>query len=417
MSVTSKPGSAGVCPFHAGGKPPPFETLREHPLNPPEQLKLLRQKRGPSKVTLWDGSEAWIATHYEDVREVLGDPRFSTVTTRPGYPFVSRQRRDVLINGRPNFTFFDPPDHTRFRRMLARLFTVERFAQMRPFVQQIVDDLIDSMEKNGAPAPFVENFALEVPVRVLAHLVGIPKEGQELFLQAGKDRFDLGGDPTLSHNSGEALWSYLDNLLAEHERNPGDGDDVITRLVVDQVKPGKFTRDEAILIINQLLVAGFDTTAATIAIGALALLENPEQLAKLKADPSKVENAVHEILRYATILQFHSSRAAKEDVEIGGELIKAGEGVIALLHAANRDPDEFANPDKFDIDRDAAHHVAFSYGIHQCLGQSLARLELQVVFGTLIRRLPNLRLAQRFQDIEFAKHSLAYGPQEFLVAW
>lgn len=417
MSATSKPGSAGVCPFHSGDKPPPFEMLREHPLNPPEQLKRLRAKRGPSKVTLWDGSEAWIATHYEDVREVLGDPRFSTVTTRPGYPFVSRQRRDVLINGRPNFTFFDPPDHTRFRRMLARLFTVERFALMRPFVQEIVNDLIDSMEKSGAPAPFVENFALEVPVRVLAHLVGIPKEGQDLFLQAGKDRFDLGGDPGLSHNSGEALWSYLDNLLAEHERNPGDGDDVITRLVVDQVKPGKFTRDEAILIINQLLVAGFDTTAATIAIGALALLENPDQFEKLKADPSKVENAVHEILRYATILQFHSSRAAKEDVEIGGELIKAGEGVIALLHAANRDPAEFADPDKFDIERDAAHHVAFSYGIHQCLGQSLARLELQVVFGTLVQRLPSLRLAQRFEDIEFAKHSLAYGPQEFLVAW
>lgn len=411
-----------ACPFHAGTNtekvaPPDFAIVREHPLNPPEQLKELRERPGPSKVRLWDGSETWVATHYEDVREILGNPAFSTVTTRKGYPFVSAQRQDILINGRPNFTFMDPPEHTKFRRTLARMFTVERFSRERPFIQKIVDDLLDDMEKKGPPADFVNSFALEVPVRVLANLVGIPLEGQELFLQAGKDRFDLSADPSLSHGSGEALWNYLDDLLAQQERNPGDGDEVITRLVVDAIVPGKFTRDEALLVINQLLVAGFDTTASTIAIGTLALLQNPDQFEKLRSDPSKVENAVHEILRYATVLQFHSSRAAKEDVEIGGQLIKAGEGVLALLHGANRDPKEFPDPDKFDIDRDAAHHLAFSFGIHQCLGQSLARLELQIVFATLLERFPNLRLAQPLSDIEFMTFSLAYGPHSFLVEW
>ncbi|MBT1157159.1 cytochrome P450 [Aminobacter anthyllidis] len=415
-SAEAAPMASG-CPFHAAATAPDFAILREHPLHPPEQLKDLRQRPGPTKVRLWDGSETWIATHYEDVREVLADPRFSTVTTRPGYPFVSQQRRDVLVNGRPNFTFMDPPDHTKFRRTMARMFTVERFSRMRPFVQTVVDDLFDAMERKGAPANFVDDFALQVPVRVLAQLVGIPKEGQELFLQAGKDRFDLSGDATLSHGSGEVLWNYLDSLLAENERTPGDGDEVITRLVVDQIATGKFSRDDAILVINQLLVAGFDTTASTITMGTLALLENPDQFAKLKSDQAAVENAVHEILRYASVLQFHSSRVAREDVEVGGKLIKAGEGMLALLHAANRDPAEFPEPDKFDIERHAAHHVAFSYGIHQCLGQSLARLELQVVFSTLAKRFPNLRLVKPLNEIEFAAHSLAYGPHEFQIEW
>jgi cytochrome P450 len=421
MSITASPNNDSGCPFRAAAIPaegvPEFQMLREHPLHPPSQLNVLRRQRGPSLVRLWDDSTTWVATHYDDVREILGDPRFSTVTHRPGYPFVSAQRRDILLNGRPNFTFMDPPEHTKFRRMLARLFTVDRFARMRPAIQNIVDRKCDILMAQEQPADFVNTFAFGIPVEVLALLVGIPQEGQDLFLEAGEARFDLGGDASYSHSTGEVLWEYLNDLFARSEEAPGDGEDIVTRLVVEQVLPGKLSREEAILVVNQLLVAGFDTTASTIAMGTLALLENPEQFALLRTEPDRVQAAVHEILRYAAVLQFHASRAATEDVEIGGRLIRAGEGVLALLHAANRDPAEFPDPDVFDIRRDATHHLTFSFGIHQCLGQSLARLELQVAFATLAKRFPNLRLAKPLKDIEFMALGLAYGPRSFLVEW
>jgi cytochrome P450 len=419
MGDTSPRRETTACPYHAmhaDEAVPAFKIEREHPLDPPSQVALLREK-GLSKVKLWDGSETWLATRYEDVRNILGDTRFSTVTTRPGYPFVSAARKEILINGRPNFTFMDAPEHTKFRRMMARMFTVERFEKLRPYVETVVEGLLDELEQHSAPVDFVAHFSNELPVRILAKLVGIPKEGQEIFLDAGKKRFDLAGNPGLSHDTGEVLWRYLDNLLAEQERNPGTGEEVITKLVVEQIQPGKISRDDAILVINQLLVAGHDTTANTIAIGTLALLRNRHQFELLRRDPSKIGNAVNEILRYATILQFHASRAATEDVQVGGQTIKAGEGVIALLHGANRDASEFNDPDKFDIERDASHHMAFSYGIHQCLGQSLARLELGVVFNSLAKRFPNLRLTQPVHEIDFATFSLAYGPLSFDVEW
>lgn len=422
MPASPKPEDSASCPFHDGrtGKfadIPDFQILREHPLNPPGQLNLLRQAKGLSRVRLWDGSETWVASHYDDVREVLGNPAFSTVTHRKGYPFVSAQRRDVLLNGRPNFTFMDAPEHTRFRRMLARMFTVDRFARMRPAIEAIVEARCDALENSPQPADFITTFAHEIPVRVLAELVGIPEEGIALFLHAGKTRFDLSGEAAASHATGEVLWSYLDRLLAEREALADPGENVMGQLITQQLRTGQFQRDELILVINQLLVAGFDTTAASIAIGTLAFMTNPDQFALLKYDPARVEKAVHEVLRYATILQFHASRAAKEDVMIGDQLVREGEGVLALLHAANRDPAVFADPDRFDIERDAAHHMAFSFGIHQCLGQSLARLELQVVFLALARRFPGLRLARPLEEIDFAAHGLAYTPTTMPVFW
>lgn len=422
MSVSTFTDDVTGCPFHTAARTqdetiPDFQIPRENPLNPPEQIRKLRERKGLSKVRLWDGSETWVATHYDDVREVLGNPAFSTVTSRKGYPFVSAQRRDVLLNGRPNFTFMDAPDHTKFRRMLAKMFTVDRFARMRTAIEQIVNTQCDILENSPQPADFIDKFALEIPVRVLANLVGIPEEGIALFLEAGKNRFDLSGDSATSHASGEVLWSYLDGLLAEREKIEGHGEDVIGRLIVEQLRPGKLTRDEAILVINQLLVAGFDTTAASIAMGTLAFLTHPEQYELLKADSTRIEKAVHEVLRFASILQFHASRAAKEDSVIGDQIVRQGEGVLALLHAANRDPAEFSNPDAFDIERDSAHHLAFSFGIHQCLGQSLARLELQVVFRALAERFPDLRLAQPLEEVEFAVYGLAYTPHALPVTW
>lgn len=415
MTVGTTKKSA--CPFHQDGHPDEFCLRREYPLDPPGQVRQLRAAARISKVRLWDGSEAWVATHYDDVREILGDPRFSTVTSREGYPFVTQQRRDVLLHGRPNFTFMDAPEHTKFRRMLARLFTLERFERLRPFMQETVDLLLDELAAVGPRVDFIEKFAIRLPLRVLSKVVGVPFESEALFIEAASTRVDLGADPALSHRSGEVLWRYLDDLIAERENNTGDGDDVITHLVIEQIRPGKITREEAVLIVNQLLIAGYDNTANAIAMGTLALLQNLDQFDLLCREPALVPAAVNEVLRYATTPQFHASRAAKEDIKVGGQIIRKGEGVIALLHGANRDPVEFADPDRFDIRRDAAHHLSFSYGMHQCLGQSLARLELQLVFKALAERFPSLRLAVPIDEIPFAALGLAYGPTALPVEW
>ncbi|MBX9451534.1 MAG: cytochrome P450 [Mesorhizobium sp.] len=411
--------SKNGCPFSSGAAPEveDFSFVRESLLDPPSQVARLRAQRRLSKVRLWDGSTTWLATHYEDVRAILGDPRFSTVTKRDGYPFVTQQRKEVLLSGRPNFTFMDAPEHTRFRRALTPLFTVSRLERMRPAIQQIVDDLLDEMAAAEAPYDLVENFTIRMPIRVLLQVTGVPPESEDLFITAAKERVDLSGEADVSHRSGEVLWSYLDSLLAEREESPGEADDIVTRLILDQVLPGKISREDAVLIVNQLLIAGFDNTANTISLGALALLSSPEQARRLREDPAMIASAVNEILRYSTTPQFHASRAATEDVEVGGQVIRAGEGVLALLHAANRDPAEFPEPDRFDIGREAAHHMTFSYGMHQCLGQSLARLELQIAFLSLLRRFPGLRLSQPVEDLEFHVYGLAYGLHRLPVAW
>jgi cytochrome P450 len=207
----------------------------------------------------------------------------------------------------------------------------------------------------------------------------------------------------------------MDKLLADKERNPGE--DLLSRLVVEQIRPGHLAREDAVGMARALLLAGHDTTATQISAGVLTLLQHPDQLAELKRDPSLYRPAVEEILRYFTITQHNAPRVAIQDVEIAGVTIKAGEGVIASVSAANRDPSVFENPDAFDIHRQADHHVAFAYGVHQCLGHALARLELQIVFQTLFERLPNLHVTAPLEQLRFKTDSLTYGVEALPVAW
>jgi cytochrome P450 len=210
---------------------------------------------------------------------------------------------------------------------------------------------------------------------------------------------------------------YLDRLITEKLKHPGNRDDLISRLVTSQVVPGHMTREEALATIELLLMGGHETTANMIALGTLSLLTHPEQKDALVADPSLVGNAVEEMLRYHTIVHYNGPRVAMEDVDVNGTLIRKGEGVLALITAANRDPASFADPDAFDIRREARHHVAFSFGIHQCLGQPLAPAELQIVFSTLFQRLPKLRLTVPVDEIKFRYDAFVYGVDALPVTW
>ncbi|MEM5341442.1 cytochrome P450 [Paraburkholderia azotifigens] len=392
--------------------------MRRCPFAPPPEYAEIREKEGLSKVTMPDGSEAWIATRYDDVRAILGDPRFSTAPSTPGYPFIAPARAALLkAEYPPTIIRMDAPQHTKYRRMLSKEFMVHHIEAMRPELQKTVDTLLDEFIAKGSPADLFEDFALTVPTTVISRMLGVPYEDREFFQERSKAKLDLTADPEVPVRAGAEMREYLDRLITEKMAHPGNRSDLISRLVTSQVVPGHMTREEALATIELLLMGGHETTANMIALGTLSVLMHPEQKDALVADPSLVRNTVEEMLRFHTIVHYNGPRVAMEDVEVGGTLIRKGEGVLALITAANRDPKAFDNPDQFDIHRPALHHVAFSYGVHQCLGQPLARAELQIVFTTLFQRLPKLRLAVPVEDLKFRYDAFVYGVDALPVEW
>jgi cytochrome P450 len=396
----------------------PAFPMRRCPFAPPPEYAEIRENEGLSRVTMPDGSLAWIATRYDDVRAILGDSRFSTVPSTPGYPFIAPARAALLKNEfPPTIIRMDSPEHTKYRRMLSKEFMVHHIEAMRPELQQTVDTLLDEFIAKGSPADLFEDFALTVPTTVISRMLGVPYEDRDFFQERSKAKLDLTADPEVPIRAGAEMREYLDRLITEKMVHPGNRSDLISRLVMSQVVPGHMTREEALATIELLLMGGHETTANMIALGTLSLLTNPDQKDALVADPSLVRNTVEEMLRFHTIVHYNGPRVALEDVEVAGTLIKKGEGVLALVTAANRDPKAFAEPDKFDIRRPALHHVAFSYGVHQCLGQPLARAELQIVFSTLFQRLPTLRLAVPVEEIKFRYDAFVYGVDTLPVEW
>jgi len=396
----------------------PAFPMRRCPFAPPPEYAEIRKNEGLSRVTMPDGSLAWIATRYDDVRAILGDSRFSTVPSTPGYPFIAPARAALLKNEfPPTIIRMDSPEHTKYRRMLSKEFMVHHIEAMRPELQQTVDILLDEFIAKGSPADLFEDFALTVPTTVISRMLGVPYEDRDFFQERSKAKLDLTADPEVPIRAGAEMREYLDRLITEKMAHPGNRSDLISRLVMSQVVPGHMTREEALATIELLLMGGHETTANMIALGTLSLLTNPDQKDALVADPSLVRNTVEEMLRFHTIVHYNGPRVALEDVEVAGTLIKKGEGVLALITAANRDPKAFDEPDKFDIRRPALHHVAFSYGVHQCLGQPLARAELQIVFSTLFQRLRTLRLAVPVEEIKFRYDAFVYGVDTLPVEW
>jgi cytochrome P450 len=371
-----------------------------------------------AKVVMSDGTPAWMLTRYDDVKATLADNRFSTSPKQPGYPFLSPSRAAQLIHEDPAALIrLDAPEHNRQRRMFTKEFMHASVQKMRPFIQQTVDDLIDHLERTGPPCNFVEDFALALPSTVIATLLGVPLEDNEYFQERAQAKLDLAADPEVPLRAGREMREYLDALMTAKMADLDAHDDLISRFIADQLLPGHMTREQALITIELLLMGGHETTANMIALGTLSLLLHPDQRDALVADPSLVGAAIEEMLRFHTIIHYNGARVALEDIEVGGRTIHKGEGVLALIAAANRDPLRFPDPDAFDISREARHHLAFSYGIHQCLGQQLARLEMEIVFTTLFQRLPTLRLAVPEAELVFNFDQFVYGVQSLPLTW
>lgn len=386
------------------------------PFDPPDEFAWLRREAPISRVRLWDGKQVWFVTRYEDVRMVLSDPRFSSDMTNPGFPTHSA---GIAATRRKHRTFLnmDDPEHALHRRMLTRDFMIKRVESLRPKIAAHVESLLDEFSARPRPADLVTHFALPVTSSVISELLGVPYSDHEFF--QAQSSIVVSGEvgPEQALDAYEQLREYMRGLVELKRREPKP--DVITHLV-ELEGQGAITVDEVLNILRLLIGAGHETTANMIALGTLALLENPGQLAAFKQAEScaQIAGAVEELLRYLTITHFGRRRVATEDVEVAGQLVRAGEGVIAANDSANRDPDAFdGDPDVLDLTRDSRHHLAFGYGVHQCLGQPLARIELQVVYPALFRRLPELRVAVPRDELPFKTHMVFYGLFALPVEW
>lgn len=391
----------------------PMPRAARCPFDPPPGLKELQDQGPLAKVRLWDGSEPWLVTRYAEQRALLGDARVSSDIDRPGFPPKAGSEGG---EGKLSFIMMDDPEHARLRRLVTAPFAIKKVEALRPAVQRIVDGLIDDLLAGPQPVDLVEAFALPIPSLVICELLGVPYEDHEMFQSNTKTMVSSAATPEQRGVATREIAGYLATMIGKRLADPRD--DLLSS-IAGRITTGELDHQQATEMALLLLIAGHETTANMIALGTAALLEHPEQLALLREndDPELVASAVEELLRYLNITHQGRRRAVTEDIEIAGEVIKAGEGIIVVNEIGNRDPEAFEDPDRLDITRDARRHVAFGFGIHQCLGQPLARMELQVVYGTLYRRIPTLRLACDVQDVKFKHDAFIYGVHELPVAW
>ncbi|MFD7597808.1 cytochrome P450 [Kitasatospora sp. NPDC059812] len=375
------------------------------PFDPPAELTDARRHGPISRYTHPGGAAGWLITGYELVRSVLADPRFSS---RKELINVG----DFEIPPAPpgEFLLMDDPQHGRYRKPLVGKFTVRRMRLLAERIEQITAECLDAMEAAGPSADLVTAFAKPIPAIVICELLGVPYEDRGSF-QEQIDSFVNGetSDEELIA-AYTATQRYLAELVAAKRANPTD--DVLSDLMDSDL-----TDEELRGVSLILLAAGLDTTANMLALGTFALLQNPAQLADLRADPTLTGRAVEELLRYLSVAKSFM-RTALEDVEVGGQTIKAGTTVILSYNTANRDPERFADPHVLDFRRQYGGHLAFGHGVHQCLGQQLARVELSVAITALVKRFPTLRLAVPAEEVGLRPETAdIYGVKSLPVTW
>ncbi|HUR07919.1 MAG TPA: cytochrome P450 [Nonomuraea sp.] len=397
---------------------PTFPQQRGCPLGLAPEYSRLRTEEPISRVRMPSGEAVWLITKYEYVRQILGDSRVSADRMAPGFPvLLAFPNREAMRKvGGKSLNSMNPPEHTFHRRILISEFTVKQIRKLRPRIQEIVDACIDNLLQSDKPVDLVSTLSMPLPSQLICDLLGVPYGDREFFEKRTKIMLSRKTAAPEKGQTLQELLGYLHELIARKE-NEDDGG-LICRLINRYREAGSYERHTVLTLVALLLTAGHETTSNMISLGTVALLEYPEQLAAVRRDPTLLPTAVEELLRFFTVsADVTGYRAALEDIEIGGVTIREGEGIIALGSAANRDPEVFTEPDKVDVHRGARHHLAFGFGMHQCLGQNLARVELEIALGTLFRRVPTLRLAVPLEEVSFKDDASVYGVHELPVTW
>lgn len=388
------------------------------PFAQPENVRATTRESAPlTRARIWDGSTPWLVSKYADQHALLTDPRLSIDEKLEGYPHMTRGRSIAAQHTPPLITNTDAPEHTRLRRMVNLPFTVKRTEKLRPRIQELTNGLIDEMLAGQKPVDLVQAFALPLPTIVITDMLGVSYDNREDFQHASHVLVSHEATPEESAAARAVLGRHMGAAMEAKMAEPTD--DVMSELAT-RVKAGEMTPEEALTMSIAILIAGHETSASMIALGTLALLQNPDQLEYLRSvadDRKAMAAAVEELLRYLSIVHTGVRRIATEDIEVDGTVIKEGDGIILDVAAANWDTAHFPEPDRLDLTRNARTHHAFGYGAHQCLGQNLARVELQEAFRVLFRRIPDLRLAVPAEEVEFAYEGVAYGLRSLPVTW
>jgi cytochrome P450 len=383
--------------------------------HPAPELTGLLTERPVAEVTFPDGKTGWLVTRYADVRTVLVDPRFSraAVATSPTVPQVGL---DTLSEG--SMMAMDPPEHTRLRRLVASAFTARRVEELRPRVAALVEELLDRIETMPRPVDLVEHFSLPLPVRVICDLLGVPATDLHVF-HGWSDTVmsDFGRDPREIEAAMYKLAAYFGGLIATKRAAPAD--DLVTALIAARDEEDRLSEEELVRLCFGLLIAGHETTANQINMFLLTLLRFPEELARLRAEPDTIPQAVEELMRFVQLGDSSTSlpRVTTEEVELSGVTIPAGAAVFPALTAANRDPAMFGDPDRLDLSRAVPRHLTFGAGAHHCLGAQLARMELQEALRGLLPRFPGMRVAVPDSELRFKPGMVVRSVETLPVTW
>lgn len=407
-----------MIPFTGGEEAHPLSQIpmtRQCPFSPPQEYAQFRERGEWQRVEVLDEKVVWLVSDYATVREVLSNDRFTTERGRPGFPLINESQRS-LIQSPASMVTTDEPEHSQIRRRATFAFTGKKVQALEESVDALIHRLIDDMLEAGGPLDLVTEFSLVVPSTVISGILGVPPEDHTHFHALTNEIFNLTHTFEQVDAGKRGLEAYLLSLVEQKKLEPQD--DLISKYVTDYVATGELTEYEAVSQLRTLLVAGHETTASMIALGTAYLLENPDQAEEIRqGDELYVAGAVEELLRYLTIMHRGLIRMALEDVEIAGRLVRKGEGILCSLSSANRDAKIFADADRPDFKNPRRNHVAFGFGIHQCLGQGLARMEMRKAYKALLTRIPTLRLAQPLSEIEFKESVSVYGIHSLPVVW
>lgn len=386
---------------------------------PPELEQLLRSGDSVHPLRFRGGEVGWLVTGYREARAVLNDPRFTLrpwpplLTEEPGKhaAYVEMMGQTGLLAG--EMLAMDPPEHTRLRRVLAPKFSIRSVGELAPAVEGVVARCLDELEEAGPPSDLVQAFATPIPQRMHCVLLGVPEHDIPMLEMIGETIADQELSIEEVTRATAEFRDYLEGVVARKRAEPGN--DLMTHII----ESGELTEDEVLGILVLLFIAGVDTTASMLATGTFALLCNRDQLAAMRSDPALVDGAVEELMRYLTVFNIGTlTRTATEDVEIDGGVIRAGELISVSLLGANRDGERFERPDELDLRRGGRGQVGFGHGVHVCLGQHLARLEMRVAFARLLERFPDLHLAVPTEEVPLSgEAALTFAVRALPVAW
>jgi cytochrome P450 len=375
--------------------------LRRSGLDPVPELARRRETEPVGRIKLPFGLRAWLVTGYEEAKQVLvatGD--FSNdYTNLMGTAAMSADQNPGGLG------FADPPDHTRLRKLLAPEFTMRRLSRLTPRIHDVVQERLDAMAAADGPVDLMRDFALPIPSLVICELLGVSYEDRAGFQRLSMARFDLFGGVSASFGAISESLSYLLDVVAKQRESPGDG--LLGMLIKEH---GDEIGDRELAgLADGVLTGGFETTASMLALGAIVLLRDREHFELIRERDDAVDDFVEELLRYLTVVQVAFPRFARQNVEIGGEKIEAGDVVFVSLSGANRDSSLGADPERFDPARGTSSHLAFGWGAHRCVGAELGRMELRAAYPALVRRFPDMRLAVAPEDLKYRQTSIVYG--------